>query len=79
MKSPFLGTDTSCISSTPAGIYQPFFLPASDFIPPTVLWLLHQSNPCWQCCVRLHPFQEKACWYGGLQVMKKGVLTIQGH
>lgn len=36
-------------------------VPASDFIPPTVLWLLHQSNPCWQCCVSLHPFQEKAC------------------
>lgn len=67
--SPVHLVEFACISS----------FPAFDFIPPTVIWLLHESNSCWQCCVRPNPFEKKPCWHVVLHVLWKGVLVVQGH
>ena len=45
---------------------------ALDLISPTVLWLLHESNTCWQSCVKSHPFQKKAWWTSCLEKGSSG-------
>lgn len=64
MKPSILGTDTSCISSTPAGICQHFFFPCLRilFLPQFFGFCMNQI-PAGNAVLDCTPFRERLAWW----------------